>query len=48
LGIEPEVAAIPSDAIELALSFATEGDAIMAVGSLYVAGAIRDRILAER
>ncbi|MFT5269632.1 MAG: dihydrofolate synthase/folylpolyglutamate synthase [Acidimicrobiales bacterium] len=48
LGIEPEVATSPSDAIELALSFATEGDAIMVAGSLYVAGAIRDRVLAER
>lgn len=48
LGIEPEVATSPSDAIELALSFATEGDAILVAGSLYVAGAIRDRILAER
>ena len=45
LGIEPEVAANPSDAIELALSFATEGDAILVAGSLYVAGAIRDRIV---
>ncbi len=48
LGIEPDVATSPSDAIELALSFATEGDAIMVAGSLYIAGAIRDRVLAER
>jgi len=48
IGIEPEIATSPSDAIELALSFATEGDAILVAGSLYVAGAIRDRLLAER
>lgn len=48
IGIEPDVAANPSDAIELALSYAGEGDAILVAGSLYVAGAIRDRILAER
>ena len=48
LGIEPDIAESPSDAIELALSYATEGDAILVAGSLYVAGAIRDRILAER
>jgi len=47
LGIEPEVATNPSDAIELALSLATEGDAILAAGSLYVAGAVRDRVLGE-
>ena len=46
MGLEPEVAENPSDAIELALSFATEGDAILAAGSLYIAGAVRDRILA--
>ncbi len=47
IGLEPEIAASPSDAIELALSYAGEGDAILVAGSLYVAGAIRDRILAE-
>ena len=47
LGMEPETATSPSDAIELALSYATEGDAILVAGSLYVAGAIRDRILAQ-
>lgn len=47
LHLEPEVAENPSDAIELALSLATEGDAILVAGSLYVAGAVRDRILAE-
>lgn len=46
IGIEPEVAANPSDAIELALAQATEDDAILVAGSLYVAGSIRDRILA--
>jgi len=45
MGLEPEVAENPSEAIELALTYATEGDAILAAGSLYVAGAIRDRIL---
>lgn len=45
IGIEPEIATSPSDAIELALSFATEGDAILVAGSLYVAGAIRDRLI---
>jgi len=48
IGIEPELAENPSDAIELALLQATEDDAILVAGSLYVAGAIRDRILAER
>jgi len=47
LGIEPEVATSPSEAIELALSFATEGDAILVAGSLYVAGAVRDRLHGE-
>jgi dihydrofolate synthase/folylpolyglutamate synthase len=47
LGIEPEIAENPSDAVELALSLSTEADAILAAGSLYVAGAVRDRILAE-
>jgi len=46
MGLEPEIAQNPSEAVEMALSFATEGDAILAAGSLYVAGAIRDRILA--
>jgi len=45
LGIEPEIAENPSDAVEVALTFATEADAILAAGSLYVAGAVRDRIL---
>jgi len=47
MGIEPETAENPSDAVELALTFATESDAILAAGSLYVAGAVRDRILSE-
>lgn len=45
LGIEPEVTTNPSDAIELALSYASEADAILVAGSLYVAGAVRDRLL---
>ena len=48
IGIEPDIATSPSDAIELALSYASEGDAILVAGSLYVAGAIRDRILGDR
>jgi len=43
MGIEPEVAENPADAIELATLLASEGDAIP--GSLYVAGAVRDRLL---
>ena len=46
-GIEPEVAVTPADAIELALSLSTEGDAILVAGSLYVAGAVRDRVLVQ-
>ena len=48
IGIEPDIATSPSDAIELALSYASEGDVILVAGSLYVAGAIRDRILGDR
>ena len=47
LGIEPEVTVTPTDAIELALSLTTEGDAILVAGSLYVAGAVRNRVLVE-
>jgi len=45
MGIEPEVAENPADAIELATLLASEGDAILVAGSLYVAGAVRDRLL---
>lgn len=45
LGIEPEVTESPADAIELAMLLSAEGDAILVAGSLYVAGAVRDRLL---
>lgn len=45
--VAPEVAASPSEAIELALAQANEDDAILVAGSLYVAGAVRDRLLGE-
>ncbi len=47
MGLEPEVAGSPAEAIELALSLSTEGDAILAAGSLYVAGGVRNRVLIE-
>ena len=47
MGIEPEVVASPAEAIEVALSLATEGDAILVSGSMYVAGAVRNRLLIE-
>ncbi|MEM7092373.1 MAG: folylpolyglutamate synthase/dihydrofolate synthase family protein [Actinomycetota bacterium] len=47
MGLEPEVAASPAEAIELALSLSTEGDAILCAGSLYVAGGVRNRVLIE-
>lgn len=47
IGIEPEVAGSPAEAVELALSLSTEGDAILVAGSLYVAGGVRNRVLVE-
>lgn len=45
LGVEPEVTESPADAIELAMLLSAEGDAVLVAGSLYVAGAVRDRLL---
>lgn len=47
LGIEPDVVETPTQAIEVARTLATEADAILVAGSLYVAGAIRNHLLAE-
>lgn len=47
LAIDPDVVTSPEDAIDLALSLATEGDAIFVAGSLYVAGAVRNQLLAD-
>lgn len=47
MGLDPEVASSPGEAIELALSLSTEGDAILVAGSLYVAGGVRNRVIIE-
>ncbi|MFN3215341.1 MAG: bifunctional folylpolyglutamate synthase/dihydrofolate synthase [Acidimicrobiales bacterium] len=46
LDVDVEVVEDPGDAAEWALSMATEEDLVLASGSLYVAGAVRDRLLA--
>jgi dihydrofolate synthase/folylpolyglutamate synthase len=45
--VDVEVVEDAGDAAEWALSMATEEDLILASGSLYVAGAVRDRLLAS-
>jgi dihydrofolate synthase / folylpolyglutamate synthase len=47
LDVDVEVVEDPGDAGEWALSIATEDDLVLASGSLYVAGAVRDRLLAS-
>ncbi len=47
LDVDVEVIEDPGDAAEWALGMATEDDLILASGSLYVAGAVRDRLLAS-
>lgn len=46
LDVDVEIVDDPGDAAEWALSMATEEDLVLASGSLYVAGAVRDRLLA--
>lgn len=45
LDVDVEVVEDPGDAAEWALAMATEEDLVLASGSLYVAGAVRDRLL---
>jgi dihydrofolate synthase/folylpolyglutamate synthase len=45
LGVDTEVAGTVADAIDAALAVATEDDAILVAGSLYVAGAARTHLL---
>lgn len=47
MGIVPEVIASPVDALERAEGLATESDAILVAGSLYVVGTVRDHLLAR-
>jgi len=47
MGLDPDVISSPGEAIEVALSLSTEGDAILVAGSLYVAGAVRNRLLVD-
>jgi dihydrofolate synthase/folylpolyglutamate synthase len=47
MGLDPDVISSPAEAIEVALSLSTEGDAILVAGSLYVAGAVRNRLLVD-
>ena len=47
MGLDTEIVADPADAIERACMLATEDDLIFAAGSLYVAGAVRDAVLAS-
>ena len=46
LGYDTEIIANPADAVDRALGLATEDDLILAAGSLYVAGAVREAVLA--
>jgi len=45
IGARVEVADSPEDAVDRALLVADEGDAIFAVGSMYLAGAVRDFLI---
>ncbi len=47
MGLDVEVVADPAEAIARARGLATEDDLIFAAGSLYVAGAVRDAVLAN-
>lgn len=47
MGVAVEVVPDPADAIERALALTTEDDLVLAAGSLYVAGAVRDAVLAS-
>lgn len=47
MGLDPEIAESPEEAIEYALALSTEGDAILVAGSLYVAGAVRNRLFVD-
>lgn len=47
LGIDPEVVVSPGEAIERALEVSSDTDAILVAGSLYVAGAVRNRLFVE-
>lgn len=45
MGIDPEVVSDPAEAIEVAKTMTGPEDAILVAGSLYVAGAVRNRLL---
>lgn len=47
MGLDPDIISSPSEAIEQVLSMSSEGDAILVAGSLYVAGAVRNRLLVD-
>lgn len=47
MGLDADVISSPSEAIEQVLALASEGDAILVAGSLYVAGAVRNRLLVD-